>query len=212
MRRLEVERIDEVPAATPVIWRIPGEPGIRRGWGRRCGLGAADQARQPPSMACGASRRSGVAPARRAPHARHPGGVGVPPGWVLRPACEELADGGANAPAKRGPTPVLVSREARAIVTSGAPRGERVVHSARAAQAASGCACRRSAPLNFSGSTRKGQARCPGCTPPGGEALRAVFVHCRSRESGDPEQKKKSGCPLSRAGTERPVLSSQIGG
>jgi len=59
MRRLEAERIDEVPA------------GNRRwGWGRRCGLGASNSARQPPSMACGASRRSGVAPARRASHAR----------------------------------------------------------------------------------------------------------------------------------------------
>ena len=36
---------------------------------------------------------------------QHPGGSGAPPAWPLRAGCEELADGGANASAKRGPEP-----------------------------------------------------------------------------------------------------------
>jgi hypothetical protein len=76
----------------------------RSGWGRRCGLWAANHAHQPASMAEGGSLRSGVAPARRASHARHPGGDGAPPGWPLRAACEELADDRYSR-RKRGPSP-----------------------------------------------------------------------------------------------------------
>jgi hypothetical protein len=38
-----------------------------------------------------------------------PGGVGAPPGWVLRPACEELADSEANASCKARPDAELSS-------------------------------------------------------------------------------------------------------
>src|SRR3954465_10040162 len=55
-------------------------------------------------MAKGGSLRSGVAPADRASHARHPGGDGAPPGWPLRAACEELADDRYSR-RKRGPSP-----------------------------------------------------------------------------------------------------------
>ena len=92
-----MERIDEVPAAGLTTQS-------RSGWGRRCGLWAANHAHQPASMAKGGSLRSGVAPARRASHARHPGGDGAPPGWPLRAACEELADDRFSR-RKRGPSP-----------------------------------------------------------------------------------------------------------
>jgi hypothetical protein len=52
MRRLEVERIDGVPAAGPLGPRPVGLGPEMRPWGR-------DHARQPPSMAKGASPRSG---------------------------------------------------------------------------------------------------------------------------------------------------------
>jgi len=57
-----------------------GSPVSARVGGRRCGLRALEDARQPASMAGGASRRSGVVPARRASHARRPGDRGNPPG------------------------------------------------------------------------------------------------------------------------------------
>ena len=48
--------------------------------------------------------------------ATHPGGSGAPPARPLRAGREELADGeAAMPPAKRGPEPVSVSRETRAI-------------------------------------------------------------------------------------------------
>ena len=46
----------------------------------------------------------------------HSGGPGAPPAWPLRAGREELADSeAALPPAKRGPGPVIVSRETRAI-------------------------------------------------------------------------------------------------
>jgi len=101
MRRLEAERIDGVPASAGHVWRIPGKPGIRSGWGRRCGLGALSFRPPTPSVACGASRRSGCG--ARAPCLARtaPGRLGAPPGWVLRPAREELADGSRAPPSPR---------------------------------------------------------------------------------------------------------------
>ncbi len=136
-----------------------------------------------------AARATGlvVAPARRASHARHPGGVGAPPGWVLRPAREELADGSRfqALAAKRGPMPVFVSREAKAIATSGAPRGERVERRA-AAQAASGCAFRRSASLaRGEGNQDDGVPGAANNTGGGALASRCMFsADCRGSSRG----------------------------
>jgi hypothetical protein len=47
----------------------------------------------------------------------HSGGLGVPPAWPLRAGREELADSEAPMPpAKRGPRPVVISREMPATV------------------------------------------------------------------------------------------------
>ena len=55
--------------------------------------------RWPAARACGLVWRLRPCLARTAP-----GGVGAPPGWVLRPACEELADGrGCNTSEKARP-------------------------------------------------------------------------------------------------------------
>jgi hypothetical protein len=126
MRRLEVERIRWSAGANSVGWVGAGD----------AALGASNSARQPPSMTKGASPRSGVAPARRASHARLPGGSGHrPDGYYGPPARSSLTVEVQALAAKRGPMPVLISREVRAIATSGAPRGERVARRA-AAQAA----------------------------------------------------------------------------
>ena len=87
----------------------------------------------------------GAAPAAAARN-RGTGGSGAPPAWVLRPGCEELADGGAvpasrrsavvptgrpraegaaNRPEKRGPD--AIKRR------GGAPKGERASSEARGA-------------------------------------------------------------------------------
>src|ERR1700675_2580303 len=59
----------------------------------------------------------GAAPAGGPSSGSHPGGVGAPPGWPLRAACQELADDPGTSPGrKRGPTPEGERR-------GGAPRG-----------------------------------------------------------------------------------------
>src|SRR3954468_5064294 len=61
-------------------------------------------------------RRSGMRRLRAGLVTSHSGGVGAPPGWPLRAACEELADDRYSR-RKRGLTPRQERR-------SGAPRGE----------------------------------------------------------------------------------------
>ena len=171
MRRLEVERIDEVPAGTA------GDLGGYRASPASAWVGAGDAASGPQSLPANprrwpAARAAGLVWRLRAvprTHGTRAASGLRPAGYYGPPARSSLTVEVQALTAKRGPTPVLVSREARAIATSGAPRGERAVHSARAAQAASGCACRRSAPLAFSReeSTRQGQARCPKLPTPG---------------------------------------------
>ena len=189
MRRLEAERIDGRPVRRRAGERRPGKPGIRLGWGRRCGLGALVSARQPPSMACGASRRSGVAPARRASHARHPGGVGAPPGWVLRPAREELADGGANAPRSAARCRSSSHGRRRQSPKWSAERRARRSQDARPRKrhldAPSG------APLPSLGEMRKGQPRCPSSLRRAASLCVQMFLPARPRESGDPARKGK---------------------
>ena len=160
MRRLEVERIDDkgrrATAGVADTGRARHPPGLGpemrpRGLSFRPPT-RVDGLRREPQVWCGA-----CAPclARTAP-----GGVGAPPGWVLRPAREELADLRRKclmrSAARRR---VVVSREtmARPQVErreASAParclrRLRKLVCVARAAQAASGCACRRSAPLTL---------------------------------------------------------------
>jgi len=195
-----VERIDEVPAAGLTTQS-------RSGWGRRCGLWAANHAHQPASMAEGGSLGSGVAPARRASHARHPGGDGAPPGWPLRAACEELAD-------DPGSPDESAARRRDKNATSGAPRGE---HSsqlvcadcvnlsavARDASRLTSVARRadrkvrhkvrlpalRSPRFLLGEIKRDGGRRRKKSKPPGGGALancEGQHSRCRLRESGDP--------------------------
>lgn len=166
MRRLEAERIE--------VWPIPGKPGTGTGWGRRCGLGAAELARQPASMAKGsrvcASPRSGVAPARRASHARHPGGVGAPLRGYYGPRARSWLTVRAERPGrKRGPTPERKRRQwsagRRARLAGRAPRLE-ADGFAQTAQACLRrgkirCASRRSTPLTLSMRRRRQGRRCP---------------------------------------------------
>ena len=108
------------------------------GWGRRCGLGASNSARQPPPMAEAARLWSGCGPARRASHARHPGGAG------LRPGGTTAAPRGARRTVT-GAEPVPEARTGRrggglafaANAANGAPRGERPSPRTRTPQAAS---------------------------------------------------------------------------
>ena len=100
----------------------------------------------------------------------HSGGVGAPPGWPLRAACQELADDPGKSGRKRGPTP---EEERRGGAPRGAPasvirrRSRPQTGSARTARRGHGV--RRSAPAPFGasppslsrGAGREGLARRP---------------------------------------------------
>ena len=161
MRRLAAERIDGRP--------IPGKPGIGLGWGRRCGLvRASNSARQPPSMACGASRKSGAAP-RAVPrtHGTRAASGHRPAGHYEPPARSSLTTGhfrrkrGPELKTRRRPRPraAVERREARRSASwagdLGRSRDRPVARCARV---------RRSAPapvgaLPPSGGATKGDAR-----------------------------------------------------
>src|SRR3954447_14786438 len=99
MRRLEVERIDERAGGQP-----PVTCGYRANTRRPLGLGPEMRPSGlkscPPTRVDGRGREATVWCGACAPCLARtaPGGVGAPPGWVLWPACEELADGVAQMP------------------------------------------------------------------------------------------------------------------
>ena len=105
-----------------------GETGVGSGWGRRCGLdGPQLQARQPASMAQAGRLESGVAPARRASHARHPGGSGAPPagyyGLAARSSLTVVAQMPPRSAARgRDKNAAVERREASPLSKEGAPR------------------------------------------------------------------------------------------
>ena len=155
------------------------------GWGRRCGLGASNSARQPPPMAEAARLWSGCGPARRASHARHPGGAGVRPGGTT------AAPRGARRtvtgiPAGSGSTdrtsrwrPGLRrkcrqwSAEGRASFAKDAHASGGLACASEQGRGVHGGAARRSIPLVFSGGPR----RRPGAAHSAGPAMHWTKQH-----------------------------------
>ena len=65
--------------------------------------------------------------------ATHPGGSGAPPAGHYEPAARSSLTEGANAPEKRGPEPVIISREMRAIAAVERREACALIQSARRA-------------------------------------------------------------------------------
>jgi hypothetical protein len=171
MRRLEVERIDEMPAQQCAAWVGAGDaasgpqikPANPRRWPRARARGLVWRPRAVP-------RTHGT---REAPGPR-------PTDTRIGPQGACWTGTGANASsqeARPGAEP-SAPNGALARATSGAPRGERVDRKTRAVQkcaALVGCACRRSAPLASGSTTERA------CPVPEFRSARAIR-HCEEPE------------------------------